>query len=228
MYLIFSYGMPKSASSFAWMLIKQIASENGNRLVSLSSAAKGNSSVEDYLDGSAAADMHLVCKEIGDDWCVIKTHADSKPFKIIASRAENYTVFIQHRDPREIALSLLDHAEKSRKLGLRDFADCVDIETCLPTIDSTMRNFFDWLQEPSAVAISYNELCFDTTNTIEKIKEKFSSHVSTEKILAQFSDKTAIIQYNKGQKERYLAEMSSADSRMFLERYQNYYAHFGE
>jgi hypothetical protein len=220
--------MPKSASSFAWMLIKYIAQEDGNNSISLSSTAKGIASVEDYLDGSGAANMQLISEEIGDGWCVIKTHADSQPFSMLASKAEYNAVFVQHRDPREISLSLLDHAEKSRKLGLRDFAECINIETCLPTIDSAMRNLFDWLQDPTAITISYNELCFDTTNAIERIKEKFSSRVSTEKILARFSDKTEIIQYNKGQKERYLAEMSSADSRMFIERYQNYYAHFGE
>lgn len=228
MHLIFSYGMPKSASSFAWMLIKYIVQTGGNNVVRLSSAAKGIASVEDYLDGSGTANMQLISEEIGDGWCVIKTHADSQPFKLISSRAKDCAVFVQHRDPREIALSLLDHAEKSRRLGLRDFADCIDIETCLPTIDSAMRNLFDWLQDPTAVTISYNELCFDTANAIERIKEKISSRVSTENILARFWDKTEIIQYNKGQKERYLAEMSSADSRMFIERYQNYYAHFGE
>lgn len=221
--LIMSYGMPKSASTFAWMLLKAVARNSGGTVVTLSAAAKGNNSKEDYVLDLEGDRADRIAQEVGARCVVIKTHSGVRKFTGYRKRFANSFVFVQHRDPREIALSLIDHGARARKLGIPDFAQCVDFESTYPFIDDAMQCLRGWIRRPNSIAISYDDLCFETDQVIRRICAHLGTNADADRVLAAFSDKSQIIQFNKGVKARWKDEMPPAASDAFLRRYRQYY-----
>ena len=123
--LYISYGLTKSASTFAWQLIKEIATQGGLPMATLTIKSKGRNSPEDYIDPVSAEKIALIRDDIGKAPVVIKTHGDATPAAIELVSAGTALVFVSYRDLRDIALSLLDHAIKSRRKGILDFAKSV-------------------------------------------------------------------------------------------------------
>lgn len=219
-----SYGMPKSASTFAWMLIKDFLIASGHPVKTLSNSVKGNRSVEDYVTDINDERFKSIKKEIADKDLVLKTHSISGRIPNYESFFLNSYIFIQHRDPREIVLSLIDHGARSRKKGIKDFAECVDIDSSLNIVDHAMNAFFSWTSKPSVYLISYEQLCFNTKETISRLKEIYATEsINVDALLSKYEDKNTIIQFNKGVRNRWEDEMSSADSEKIIERYSKYY-----
>lgn len=225
--IIISYGMPKSASTFAWMLLKDLMNLGGRQVVSLSSEAKGNQSIEDYVLEADAARLERIRLECGAGNVVVKTHSAETAFSDVALFFEAPIVFVQHRDPREIVLSLIDHGARSRSLGINDFAECRDVNSSLLTIDHAMNALFSWIEKRAAHVVSYNDLCFDTEVAIERIKTVLNVNVSTKDIMSRFSERSSIIQFNKGIRDRWKHELSHDDSQRIVARYKRYYDRFG-
>lgn len=222
--IIISYGMPKSASTFAWMLIKQILIEAGETVATLSTDAKKNRSKEDYVSHLEPGQIEKIASEAGDGSVVVKTHAAANSFKGFAQPFECSFVFVQFRDPRDISLSLLDHGARTRARGIHDFADCVDYESTLKYIDSALERARSWMELDGAMNISYDELCFDGAKTTQRIIERLGVIVDPSEVLKKFEDKSKITQFNKGSRDRWRKEMEEAESRKFLQRYQSFYS----
>ena len=74
-----SYGITKSASTFAWQLIKRIAIGGGLPIATLTSRSKGKNSPVDYIDPLSEENLDLVKEDVGDLPVVIKTHKDVTP-----------------------------------------------------------------------------------------------------------------------------------------------------
>lgn len=228
MKMIISYGMPKSASTFAWLVIKKICLNSRlDDVVDLSPAAKGNDSVEDYIDGSVKVNAAQITREVGERCCVIKTHSSAGHFRTLVGGSAFFQPFAQHRDPRDVALSLMDHARRSRELGIADYADCLSIEGCLPVIDSSIENFIEWVDQYSAIPISYDYLCFNGLACLSFIASALDCDVDCAAILKGFERKESIAQFNKGIRHRWVDEMPQAQARMLFRRYEEYYDRFG-
>ena len=218
-----SYGMPKSASTFAWMLLKDFLVATGRPVATLSRAAKGNRSLLDYsvsLDERRLSDMKI---EVDRKAVVLKTHSAVKAFADYTQFFADSYVFVQHRDPRDIILSLIDHAARSRDKGIKDFIECVNVEKSFPTVDGAMRAFFSWANKPNAHLISYEQLCFNTHETILRLEKIYDAKVDIDKLMSNYNDKRVIRQFNKGVRSRWCDEMSTKHSEMVQERYSRYY-----
>lgn len=227
MNIIFSYGMPKSGSSFAWMIINYLCVCAKLDLINLSSEAKNNESYENYIDAEFLINNEKIINEINNGWCVIKTHSGPSKFDNLRNESSKHFSFAQHRDPREIYLSLMDHAKRSQIMGINDFVECRDLENCIPVIDDAINKLFKWVDDYESVAISYEYLCFDSKNAIMDISSKIGLDVKIDKILKKFENKSEIIQFNKGKIRRWETEISSDESEFFIKRYEDYYKRFG-
>lgn len=219
-----SYGMPKSASTFAWMLLKDFLITAGRSVVTLSNEAKGNRSIEDYVTDVDSARLSIIKDEASGGDVVLKTHSISNLFSDCTNVFPDSYIFVQHRDPREIVLSLIDHGNRSRERGIQDFAECLDVDSSLLVVDHAMNSFFSWASKPNAHLISYEQLCFNTKGTILRLKKIYGiDNVDAEKLISKYGDKSLIIQFNKGVRNRWENEMSDADSMKILDRYSKYY-----
>ena len=77
--IFISYGITKSASTFAWQLIKHVAIAGGLPIATLTAKSKGRNSPEDYVDPVSDENLALVQVEVGGRPVVIKTHGDVTP-----------------------------------------------------------------------------------------------------------------------------------------------------
>ena len=130
-----SYGVPKSASTFTYVVTEQVLKTAGYELATVSDAAKGRKSRLNYIDPIAWHTIENVAAEIGVQSAIIKTHG--APDKCLLEAVERRGVFASAviRDPRDIALSLLDHARRSRELGGGDFAELETVADTFSVID---------------------------------------------------------------------------------------------
>ena len=221
--IVISYGMPKSASTFAWMLLKQILIEDGDPIATLSPNTKNNHSKEDFVLSLEDGQIDKIAAETNGGSVVLKTHAAAHLFEGFDAPFDRSFVFVQYRDPREIALSLIDHGARTRAKGIPDFADCDDHQSTFKYIDAAFDCARSWMRKDGAVAISYDELCFDSTATIERVGEILGIDVDPQRILHHFADTSTIYQFNKGVQNRWQQELSVEESNVFLERYSDYF-----
>ena len=129
-----SYGITKSASTFAWQLIKRIAIGGGLPIATLTSRSKGRNSPIDYIDPLSTENLDLVKEDVGDLPVVIKTHGDVTPAAARLVAEGTAHVFASYRDLRDVALSLLDHGARSRANGIRDFSHFHEVTDTLENI----------------------------------------------------------------------------------------------
>ncbi|HLY46515.1 MAG TPA: glycosyl transferase family 90 [Stellaceae bacterium] len=225
--LFISYGIPKSASTFAWQLIKRIALAGGLRVATLSLLSKGRQSPEDYIDPVTDENLQLIRADVGDAPVVIKTHGGPTAAAVRLVEEGEAVVFASYRDLRDVALSLLDHGARSRARGIADFAELRTLADTTPLLDDQIARLEQWRVSCAPLLIPYDEICFDTGITIERIAARLGVAVDAAAISAEFAaDKGAIGQLNKGEHRRFERELSAGDSAMIVQRFHAYYQRY--
>jgi hypothetical protein len=225
--IFISYGITKSASTFAWQLIKRIAIAGGLPVATLTKKSKGASSPEDYIDPISDEKLALIHEDVGESPVIIKTHGDVTPTVARLVADGTARVFVSYRDPRDIALSLLDHGAKSREKGIKDFAEFYEITDTLDAIRTQVSRFGNWVRSCAPLLIPYDEICFDTRTTISKIANRLQVPVDVEKVLNEFSrNKNLIGQFNRGERRRFEREMDEEVSRLFVGTFADYYSKY--
>jgi hypothetical protein len=218
------YGITKSASTFAWQLIKRIAISGGLPIATLTAKSKGANSPEDYIDPVSAQKLNLIKEDVGDLPVVIKTHGGVTPAAARAVAEGTAQVFVSYRDLREVALSLLDHGARSRRKGTKDFARFYEVSDTLEDIKTQTQRLEGWVRACDPLLLPYDEICFDTPSTIYRIAERLGVSVDIESICAEFrSNKQLIGQFNKGEKGRFEREMDTVTSALFIKSFARYY-----
>lgn len=225
--IFISYGIPKSASTFAWQLIKHVAIAGGLPVASLTTRSKGRDAPEDYIDPVSAENIRLIEADIGNAPVVIKTHGDATPEAAQLVSEGTALVFASYRDPRDIALSLLDHGARSRTKGGADFAIYREPTDTLELIEHQILRFENWVQLCNPLLISYDEICFATQTTVLRIAGRLGVEVDAGAIANEFcSAKDRIGQFNKGERRRFEREMGLTTRKLFLENFSNFYARY--
>jgi hypothetical protein len=219
-----SYGITKSASTFAWQLIKRIAIAGGIPVGTLTAKSKGRNSPEDYIESISEETIRAIQSDVGDLPVVIKTHGPATPAAVRLVTDGKAQTFASYRDLRDVALSLLDHAERSRRMGIRDFAEFHELSDTMGSIGVQVRRFDDWVKSCAPVLIPFDDICFDTPIAIQKISNVLGVAIDVGSILAEFSpDRARIGQFNLGIPRRFAQEMSAADSELFLDQFRCFY-----
>ena len=225
--IFISYGITKSASTFAWQLIKHVAIAGGLPIATLTAKSKNGNSPEDYIDPVSEDNLALVKAEVGDRPVVIKTHGHVTPAVARLVADGTAQVFVSFRDPRDVALSLLDHGARSRRQGINDFAEFHEPIDTLETIRHQTQRFENWVKLCNPLLIPYDEICFNTKTTIMRIAGRLGVSVDAELISTEFhTSKHRIGQFNKGEGRRFEREMSAELSALFLAELSDYYRQY--
>lgn len=224
MRILFSYGIPKSASTFAWYLIKTIAISGGISVATLSPRSKGTNSIEDYVDPLSDENLRLVIAEAGDKSVVLKTHGWPTRGVVDLIKSGNGLAFASYRDFRDVALSLMDHAARSRKCGNKDFAEFYKLSDTISLLQDQERRFSEWRRLCDPLLIPYDEICFDTRTTIKRIADRLSVSVDVESIFTSLvNEREHLPQFNKGEKSRFMREMDLASSNLIVKTFSQYF-----
>jgi hypothetical protein len=216
------YGVTKSASTFLYQLTEEVFAVSGRKPRKLGPPYRRKGSLDNYFD---VVD-HLLLEEladlVGDDDIVLKTHGP--PRGDVAAMIESGTVLASAsiRDPREIALSMLDHGQRARRWKDVPFAEFQSLDDTLPALDNQLEYFNAWANIPKINVFLYNDICFDSQSVIKRIAFQIGVDINPDQALGIFVGNKNIGQFSKGKALRY-TEMSNEDQEIFLKRFTDLY-----
>lgn len=220
-----SYGMVKSASTLTYQLIEAILHHGGRNPVILRPPLRPALSVTNYFDDIDMALIRRVQQAAGTRDVVLKTHQRPAPDVLAMVEQGELHASASFRDPREIALSMVDHGRRSRRWAIPEFSECRTVYDCCPAIDQQSETLRIWCSIPQVERIAYNDICFDMPSVIARLSARMGVCGDADAVERTFADTRIIGQFNKGVPNRY-HEMSAAESDHFLDRYAPFYDDF--
>ncbi len=143
-----SYGITKSASTFLYQLTEEVFAVAGRTPRKLGPPYRPKGALDNYFDVVDEKLIQELTEVVGGDDLVIKTHGP--PRGDIASLISSGAVLANAsiRDPREIALSMLDHGKRAKRWKLAPFVEFQSLEDTLPSIDNQIGYFNAWAEIP--------------------------------------------------------------------------------
>ncbi|KRE15806.1 hypothetical protein ASE63_16395 [Bosea sp. Root381] len=218
-----SYGVTKSASTFLYQLTEETFRTAGRKVARLGHPFRPIDSVENYFNFIETELLDEIETAIGGQDIVLKTHGT--PPRDLAQLVASGRVMgsASIRDPREIALSMLDHGTRSRRWRSSRFSEFVTVADTLHALDLQIACFLNWAGTPGVAVFNYNDICFDSAAVVRSIAAQIGAEVDAEAVVGTFGSKTTIGQFSKGKALRY-TEMDNRDQTLFLERFKALYS----
>lgn len=219
------YGITKSASTFLYQMTEEVFRAAGRPVARLGKPFRGVDSVENYFNFIDHELLDEIDRHTGGADIVLKTHGP--PCGDVAMRLRQNEVLASAsiRDPREIALSMIDHGVRARRWRNKPFSEFVSVADTLNALDIQLDCFREWASVETVRVFSYNEICHDSRAVVRRIADQIGSEIDADAVVRRFRDTGTIGQYSKGKALRY-TEMSAAEQSVFLERYASLYAAF--
>jgi hypothetical protein len=217
-----SYGVSKSASTYIYQLTEEILRVAGRHQAKLSTRIKGHPHKENYVEQMTGEVLDDARAEIGELDVVIKTHSapDARVLADVAAGRVLASAII--RDPREIALSMIDHGKRAQTLGLKDFTEFKEPLNVVNNLKGQIVRFDKWVSCDKVAVFTYDQVSFHTSRAVERLAAQIGVAVDPQTVIAPFKAKSMIGQFNKGQKNRYL-ELTPLEQGIFESTFPQFY-----
>ncbi len=222
--LFFSYGVTKSGSTLAFEFTKAALAQAGYdqpRLQCGAMIVSRKVNAVEHLDDTQADALLAAAAQVGHP-IVLKTHTRPDPavIRLLSSgRAQAHAVV---RDPRDVALSMIDHGRRSRENGRPAFAEIHTLDDAMQGISNQFEQLTEWLTLPGVRLLRYDDLAFDSELAVRDILD----HLGIDGDPLEIADsvlRSSFTQFNKGIRDRHRTEMSDADSARFRMRFAPFY-----
>lgn len=203
--LYISYGMAKSASSFAFQLAAGTANQLTNQQQMLNR-------LPENLRQSYQANLASNIEEIdacvpADDILVLKTHDPLDRFTLRELRENRLMASITIRDPYDILVSLLDSGRRERLKPAEQqrpyFSEIRELEDALRRVPSHMKCAEEWITHagpsPQCEIFRYEELRVDPFSVANRISRQMGIDADGSELVSGYLDnREKIWEYNKG------------------------------
>ena len=214
--IYFSYGMTKSGSTLSFELARSALILGGCPQPRLSLSAVENRKKINFcghIDEKRAAALRKEVAAVGSK-IAIKTH--TRPDPVVVKMLENDEAFAHatFRDPREIALSMVDHGARNRKLGKKPFSNFRTVEDTLEDIMHQTNSLLAWLSLPNVRPLFYDKVAFEMPATTRQIIDELGV-VADEDPVITMATQDRFTQKNKAVKSRFSTELTDAVSQKF-------------
>lgn len=223
--IYFSYGMTKSGSTLAYELARAALVLSGFDQPRLSTAAvmdrKKLNFVAHLTEANTAA--LLAEAEALGHMVVIKTHTRPDPPVVALLQSGQAIAHATFRDPRDMALSMVDHGDKSRAKGRPGFTEFREPADALENIKHQSNSLLAWLSLPGVKPLFYNDLAFDMEATTRAMMAHMGLTADPAAVI-QMATGERFTQLNKGIRDRYRTEMDTSLSARFLTEFAPFYA----
>ena len=223
--IYFSYGIMKTASSFVHQLQQEIIRSSTYDLVELPENIMDHPRNPHYLEKITDEKIQQILEWLPEDSAVvIKTHSAPSPLLLKLLSEGRVFASATYRDPRDIALSFIDHGVRAKKLGLPEFTEFLKP---LDTVDSIKyqieQRFSLWKDNKNCLLLKYDLIKNNPKLVIEKIMEQVSiSNFDSNIISKKFEDKTNVTLYNVGKSNRFLEGMTKDEIDAFNETFKDF------
>lgn len=217
------YGMPKSGSTLAFNLTRAVLEDAGITQGPLDAPEAVKPGVMNYIDVIRPNELAALCDAadtLDETPIAIKTHGGlwgCVERALTAGWARGQAVC---RDPREVALSMLDAAREDRTWGKRNGIPMLTLQDALPAVRAHIDKFDTWAAHPNVMTLTYDELAFDTVIAASKIAAHLDVTVNeTQCARAALS---MLGQFNRGIEQRWRQEMSKDDIARFADEFGDF------
>ena len=212
------FGLHKSASTYTWQITSKILLHHfdGNVIHSRDVVKIGKDFLDEYIEHVQSANCAIVQKTHSrGDRDVVKM-AESGHLKVIANI----------RDPRDIALSMIDAGIVERSKGHKNaMSEVVEFEDTINAIQRDIDRLDWWSQKTNPLIVKYNDVCFEPEAAVEAISVFLTGkpipEETSREILSSIPKNG--IRFNVGKLDRYKSEMSDDKSEMILDIFQDFY-----
>jgi hypothetical protein len=155
---------------------------------------------------------------------VIKTHTRPDPCVIDLFTENRAMAHATYRDPRDMALSMIDHGNRNRAQGKMAFTEITDLNAARTNINSQIDTLTQWLVRPNCLPLFFDDLAFDTDATARQILANLQLEIEPNRV-AKFVKKRRFTQKNKGVRRRFKNEMSLFERQSFRRQYAPLFKH---
>ncbi|MES2657080.1 MAG: sulfotransferase domain-containing protein [Verrucomicrobiota bacterium] len=221
--LYLSYGMPKSGSTLAFELTRTMLELAGVPQVKIGEGITDPETKINFvhkLDGPGYEKLRDEAKAIARP-IVIKTH--SRLFPRLEKLLESGKL-LGHavcRDPRDMALSMLDAAREGRAWGGTEESRFKTVADTEKRLHKSIEMFTKWADSPNIMPIHYERLAFDTESVAAEIAAQLGITVDIPKAI-EIATGTKFTQLNRGISQRWKTEMDPADARRLEKTFKSY------
>jgi sulfotransferase family protein len=225
--IIFSYGLTKSGSTLAFQLTRMGCEQAGFDQPQIAVPGLVVSPRINAIEHVSAAQADALLEEVRalGHPMVLKTHTRCDPAVRALVEAGHARVQVVLRDPRDVALSMLDNGRLSRERGRPAFAEIVTLEDAIAALDNQIESLRGWAALPGAQILHYDDLAFDTVATTARILAHLDLPGDPAAIAAAVRS-GRFTQLNKGIPHRHRAEMTAADSARFRSHFAAFHDDF--
>lgn len=221
--LVICYGIAKSGSTLAYELVKGVLMSAGHDQKKLRSRGLKPRRRGNYMASLKRDELSELVDTIGPGRIVAaKTHMvfpdDMFEWLEELQAARKLQVVASYRDPRDMCLSLVDHGERSRTKGTKDFARIRDLEDATRLIAKAIGKFARWASLEGSLRLYYETVAYapdDAIDAIEKALGVTCDHAAAK--AHAFED--AFTQRNKATRNRYEDELDDDEKREMLENF---------
>lgn len=223
-FLFISYGLTKSGSTLAFQLTSVALEQAGfaqPRLTVPGLVVAPRINAIEHVNAEQARLLRAELAAIGHP-VVVKTHTRPDPALAEMVRAGQALLHVVLRDPRDIALSMLDNGRQSRARGKPAFAEFHTLADTFRGLDDQLETFARWAALPGAQVLRYDMLAFDTQRAAQAILTHLNLPGDA-RAIAQEVLTNRFTQRNVARPGRHRDEMSEADSAAFRARYAGFY-----
>lgn len=216
--LHFSYGMTKSGSTLAFELARTGLELAGLAQPKLSDKAvrkAGKINFTLHIDAAQADQIRAEVGSIGHK-ILFKTHTRPDPAVIdmlISGEAAAHAIF---RDPRDMALSMLDHGAKARHRQAQPFAEFVRLEDTIENIAHQSNSLLAWLSLPNVRPFSYDQIAFGGPEICAQLLMETGAKADAQMVRDTVMN-NRFTQFNRGETGRWRREMDPLWARRFEE-----------
>ena len=223
--IYFSYGMTKSGSTLAYELARAALVVSGCDQPRLSTAAVMDRKKLNFVAHLTEDNITALLKETEalGHMVVIKTHTRPDPPVIRLLQEGRAIAHAIYRDPRDMALSMVDHGDKSRAKGRPGFTEFVEPRDAIDNLRHQSNSLLSWLSLPGVKPLFYNDLAFDMEATTKAMMAHMGLDAPVAEVI-QMATRDRFTQLNKGVPDRHIAEMDKDLSEEFRAEFAPFYA----
>lgn len=212
--LVFSYGVPKSGSTLAFQIARAAAFLSGHsqRLLPPPLSTPGHRvNFHQILDVDL---LHRVAQRAGERILVIKTHDAPgaewvAAYRDLASRGQAKAI-VNHRDPRDICLSLCDAGRAARAQGESAFAEFMTLEDAARRVQGYLAELDAWRGLPELLEVQYETCAFRMNEAIAAIRAHLRLRGSAWPVRL-YAGHIAFTHRNRAVPNRHVTELGAAD-----------------
>lgn len=211
--IYFSYGMTKCGTTLAFHLVAEALTQAGfeqHRLPANLIGSNKKLNFGAHFSDDQADELLRAVQSIGHP-IVIKTHTRPDPAIVRMIQNGQAIAHACYRDPRDMALSMMDHGKRARTNGNPAFAEIETLEDAKIGIRNQCDSLTAWLRLPNVLPLHYEDIAFDMHTTSQRILNRLSIEGIPKQIVNAVLD-GRFTQLNKGTSRRHITEMQSADA----------------